>query len=236
VSVITGNSVSLVKLMVCEVVAVLPQASVAVHVLVIERSQPIPVSAASEKVAVRPVEQLSVTDAVPKAAAMSAAVGLHTGLVADVSVITGSSVSLVKLMVCVVEAVLPQASDTVQVLVIERSQPVPVSAASVKIAVRPVEQLSVTDAVPKAAAMLAAVGLHTGLLAAVSVITGASVSLVKLTVCVAVAVLPQASVTVHVLVRERLQPVPVSAPSLKVAVKPGEQLSVTVAVPKAAMI
>ena len=66
-------------------------------------------------------------------------------------VITGASVSLVKVIVCVVVPVLPHASVTVQVLMIERSQPVPVSAPSVKVAVRPVEQLSVTDAVPKAA-------------------------------------------------------------------------------------
>jgi hypothetical protein len=66
-------------------------------------------------------------------------------------VITGASVSLVKVIVCVAVPVLPHASVTVHVLIIERSQPVPVSAPSVKVAVRPVEQLSVTDAVPKAA-------------------------------------------------------------------------------------
>src|SRR5262245_41628536 len=93
-------------------------------------------------------------------------------------VITGASVSLVNVIVCVCVPVLPQASVTVQVLVIERSQPVPVSAPSVKVALRPVEQLSVTLAVPKAAAICAAVGLHPTVVAVLTVITGASVSLV----------------------------------------------------------
>ena len=61
------------------------------------------------------------------------------------------------------------------------------------------------------------------------------ISLVKVIVCVCVPVLPHASVTVHVLVIDTLQPVPgTSAPSVKVAVRPVEQLSVTEAVPKAA--
>src|SRR6476659_1502644 len=167
-------SVSLVKVIVCVCVPVLPQASATVHVLVMVLVQPVPAcSAPSLNVAVRPVEQLSVTVAVPKAAAMSAAVGLHTGLVALVTVITGASVSLVKVIVCVCVPVLPQASATVHVLVMVLVQPVPAcSAPSLNVAVRPVEQLSVTVAVPKAAAMSAAVGLHTGLVALVTVITG----------------------------------------------------------------
>jgi hypothetical protein len=80
----------------------------------------------------------------------------------------------------------------------------------VNVAVSPVEQLSATDAVPKAAAICAAVGLHATAVLAVTVITGASVSRVKVIVCVCVPVLPHASVTVHVLVIERAQPVPVS--------------------------
>ena len=143
------------------------------------------ISAPSVNVAVRPVEQLSVTLAVPKAALICAAVGLHTGLVNAVTVITGAFTSLVKVIVCVCVPVLPQASLTVHVLVIDTLQPVPgTSAPSVNVAVRPVEQLSVTLAVPKAALICAAVGLHTGLVHAVTVITGAVTSLVKVIVCV----------------------------------------------------
>ena len=81
---------------------------------------------------------------------------------------------------------LPHPSVTVQVRVTVNEHPaVPaVSAPSVKVAVRPVEQLSVTLAVPKAAVIWAAVGLQVGLVAAVTVITGFSVSLVKVIVCV----------------------------------------------------
>src|SRR6188508_1574443 len=118
---------------------------------------------------------------------MFAAFGLHAGLVAGVTVITGASVSLVNVIVCVCVAELPQASVTVHVRVMVLEQLVPCSAPSVGVAVRPVEQLSVTDAVPNAAAMSAAVGLHAGLVAGVTVITGASVSLVNVIVCVCVA-------------------------------------------------
>ena len=72
-----------------------PQASVTVQFLVVENVQPEPVSTASVPVAVRPVEQLSLTVAVPKAAVISAAVGLQSTVPGVVNVITGSSVSLV---------------------------------------------------------------------------------------------------------------------------------------------
>ncbi len=75
----------------------LPQASVTVQFLVVENVQPEPVSTASVPVAVRPVEQLSVTVAVPKAAVISAGVGLQSTVPADVNVITGSSVSLLQI-------------------------------------------------------------------------------------------------------------------------------------------
>ena len=72
-----------------------PQASVTVQFLVVENVHPEPVSAASVPVAVRPVEQLSLTVAVPKAAVISAGVGLQSTVFARVKVMTGSSVSLV---------------------------------------------------------------------------------------------------------------------------------------------
>ena len=73
----------------------LPQASVTVQFLVVENVQPEPVSGASVPVAVKPVEQLSLTVAVPKAAVISAGVGLQNTVPAGVNVITGSSVSRV---------------------------------------------------------------------------------------------------------------------------------------------
>ena len=73
----------------------LPQASVTVQFLVVENVQPEPVSVASVPIAVRPVEQLSLTVAVPKAAVISAGVGLQSTVPAGVKSITGSSVSRV---------------------------------------------------------------------------------------------------------------------------------------------
>ena len=55
-----------------------------------EKLHPLPVSAPSVKVAVRPVEQLSVTLAVPNAAAISVELGLQFNVDAAVTVITGA--------------------------------------------------------------------------------------------------------------------------------------------------
>ena len=74
---------------------VFPQASVTVQFLVVENVQPEPVSTASVPVAVKPMEQLSLTVAVPKAAVISAGVGLQPNVPAGVNVINGSCVSLV---------------------------------------------------------------------------------------------------------------------------------------------
>jgi hypothetical protein len=68
---------------------------------------------------VRPVEQLSLTVAVPNAAEISDAVGLQFTDEVLLTVIVGAWVSLVKETVCEVVAVLPQASVAVQVLVTE---------------------------------------------------------------------------------------------------------------------
>src|SRR5436309_3663300 len=142
VTVLLRDGLSLLKLIVCEVVAVLPHASVAVQILVTVCVQPVPVSGPSVELAVNPVEQLSLTVAVPNAAAMSDEVGLQLTGVDAVTIMVGACVSLVKVMVCEVVAVLPQPSVAVQVLVTECVQPAPVSAPSTKLAVSPVEQLS----------------------------------------------------------------------------------------------
>jgi hypothetical protein len=74
-------------------VVVLPQESSAVHVLVTLSVQPVPVSGPSVNEAVSPGEQLSLTLAVPKAALISAGVGLQFTGEGSVSVITGAIVS-----------------------------------------------------------------------------------------------------------------------------------------------
>jgi hypothetical protein len=77
--VITGACVSLVKVIVWVVVPVLPQASIALHVLTTVLVQPgAPVSVASVNVAVNPDEQLSETVGAATAAFICACVGLHT--------------------------------------------------------------------------------------------------------------------------------------------------------------
>ena len=110
------------------------------------------------------------------------------------------------------------------------------SAPSVNVAVRPVEQLSVTLAVPKAALIwLQSDYIWIGEWSN-SNHRRFYISCKGDRLC-CVPVLPQASLTVHVLVIDTLQPVPgTSAPSVNVAVRPVEQLSVTLAVPKAALI
>jgi hypothetical protein len=60
--------------------------------------------------------------------------------------------------------------------------PDPVSAPSTNVAVRPVEQLSLTVAVPNAAAICVELGLHESADVVVTVIDGACVSRVKETV------------------------------------------------------
>ena len=67
-------------------------------------------------------------------------------------------------------------------------------------------QASVADAVPNAAAIAADDGLHANVPAAVTDIVGGVRSLVQVMVDEAVAVLPQASVAVNVLVCEFKQP------------------------------
>jgi hypothetical protein len=168
----TGGLVSLLYWTVWEAVPVLPQASVTVQFLVVEKLHPEPVSVPTVPLATRSLLQLSVTLAVPKAAAICAAVGLQASGPAAVSVMTGGLVSLLYWTVWEAVPVLPQASVTVQFLVVEKLQPEPVSVPTVPKAVRPLLQLSVTLAVPNAAAICAALGLQPSAEAGVNVITG----------------------------------------------------------------
>ena len=75
-------------------------------------------------------------------------------------------------------------------------------------------QASVADAVPNAALISAPDGLHPRVVAAPAVvIDGPVLSAIHLTVLETVAVLPQASVAVNVLVLDLLQPSETTAPS-----------------------
>src|SRR5204862_103632 len=213
---------------------VLLHASVTVHVFVTLTLHPVTTSACTVPVAVNPVEQLSVTLADPKAAATFIAVALQFNVVAVTSVITGACVSLINVTVCDAVPVLLHASVTVHVFVTLTLHPVTTSACTVPVAVNPVEQLSVTLADPKALATFIAVALQFNAVDATRVITGACVSLINVTVCDAVPVLLHAYVTVHVFVTLTLHLVTTSACTVPVAVNPVEQLSVTLADPKAA--
>src|SRR5207244_542831 len=131
---------------------------------------------------------------------------------------------------------LPHASLTFHVRVCDRLQPVLVTTLSEAVGV-PTVQLSVALALPRAASMAAASGLQpSASVVPVAVITGGVVSTVQVTVReTAAAGLPHASLTFHVRVCDRLQPVLVTTLSEAVGV-PTAQLSVAVAVPRAALI
>src|SRR5438093_8068735 len=180
--------------------------------------------------------QLSLALAVPSSASLSAALRPQPSVV-PVAVITGAIVSTVQVTVRVTAtAGLPQASLTFHVRVCERLQPLLVTTLSAAVGV-PTAQLSVALAVPSAASISAALGLQPRLsVVPVAVITGAIVSTVQVTVRVtATAGLPQTSLTFHVRVCERPQPLLVTTLSAAVGV-PTAQLSVALAVPSVASI
>src|SRR6266496_1777637 len=232
VAVITGGVAAADQVIVLDVVAVLPQASVAVHVLVCDWAQ-VPLTAPSPGVSVN-VPQASVAVALPRAASIAADVGLHPRVnVVPVAVITGGVAAADQVIVLDVVAVLPQASVAVNVLVCDWAQ-VPLTGPSLDVTVG-VPQASVAVADPSAASIAADDGLHPGVnVVPVAVITGGVLSPVHVTVLEAVAVLPQASVAVHVLVCDLAQ-VPLTAPSTGVRVNV-PQASVAVALPRAASI
>ena len=122
-------------------VSALLQLSRTVQVRVTEKLQPLPDSGPSLKVATRPEAQLSVTLAVPKAALISAAVGLQLTADGGLSVITGAVVSATVISWVTVE-ILPQLSVSVQVRVMMAGQ-LPDGAESVPITDPGASQLSV---------------------------------------------------------------------------------------------
>jgi len=103
----------------------LPQASVAVNVLVCDREHPLLVTAPSDDVTVG-VLQASVAVAEPSAALIAADVGLQPRLPfagIPVAVMVGAVISTVHVAVRDAVDVLPQASVAVNVLVCEREHP-----------------------------------------------------------------------------------------------------------------
>ena len=146
------------------------------------------------------VPQASLAVADPSAASIAAEEGLQPGVDVDpVAVIVGGVLSCVQVTVLKAEAVLPQASVAVHVLVCDLVQ-LPVTGPSIGVSVN-VPQASVAVALPSAASMAADDGLHPRAnVVPVALITGVVAVAAHVIVLEAVAVLPQPSVAVHVLV------------------------------------
>ena len=116
VAVIVGGVLSLVHVTTLDAVAVPPQPSVAVHLLVCVLTQ-LPVTGPSTGVRVN-VPQASVAIALPSPASIAPDDGLHPSAnVVPVAVITGVVALAAQVTVLDVVAVLPQASVAVNVLV-----------------------------------------------------------------------------------------------------------------------
>jgi hypothetical protein len=147
------------------------------------------------------IPHASVADAAPHALLSCSAVGLQPKVtLAGTLVNTGAVLSSVHVTVVDAVAVLPHASRAVNTLVWEREQPLLVIGPSFEVTVG-VPQASVADAAPHALLSCSAVGLQPKVtLAGTLVNTGAVLSAVHVTVVEAVAVLPQASLAVNILV------------------------------------
>ena len=221
--------------MVLEVVAVLPQASLAVNVLVCEALHVV-VDIVPSIAVIVVVLQPSVAVAEPRAASISEEEGLQPRVaVVPLAVMDGPLRS--RIHVTVVEAVaeLPQPSEAENVLVCEALHEVVVIGPSETITAG-VLHAAVAVAEPRAAVISEADGLQPSVATApVIIIVGGLGTLVHVTVVAAVAVLPQASTAVNVLVLEALHDVVDIAPSLDVIVAV-LQPSEAVAVPSAALI
>ena len=181
------------------------------------------------------VPQAAVAVAAPKAAEISEAEGLQPRVgIAPVIIIAGGLGALVQVTVLTAVAVLPQASIAVNVLVCEAEQEVVDIVPSLNVIVG-VPQPSVAVAVPRPAVISEAAGLQPRVVGPPDVvIIGGTRSEVHVTVLTAVALLPQASTAVNVLVCVCVH-VPVTGPSINVIVGI-PQPSVAVAVPRPAVI
>ena len=205
------------------------------NVLTCEKAQPLEVTAPSVNVTIG-VLQAAVAVADPSAAVISEAEGLQPRVTkAGVIIMVGALGALSQVTVLEIVAVLPQPSTAVNILVCEEEQLLVDTVPSVNVIVA-VLHASVADAEPSAAVIADEVGLQpSGTTAYDPVNAGGIWSEVQVTVLVMVAVLPQASLAVNVLVCEALHEVVVIDPSVDVIVVV-LQPSVAVAVPRAALI
>ncbi len=222
---------------VLDVVAVLPQPSIAVNVLVCVALQLVVDMDPSVCVTVG-IPQASVAVAEPSAALISDAVALQpSDVVVPLAVIAGGVLSLIHVTVLEVVAVLPQASLAVNVLVCDTPHAfveVVVGASAGVTVTAP--QASVPVADPKAALISEAEGLQPRVVVVpTAVIDGGVLSAVHTTVLDVVAVLPQASLAVNVLVCDAEQLPVITVPSAEVIVT-APHASVAVALANAVLI
>jgi hypothetical protein len=231
----TGGVRSTIHVTVLDVVDVLPHASLAVHVLVCERPQPLLDTLPSLDPTVG-VLQASVAVAVPNAPLISPADGLHPSVVVvppDVSV--GGVRSAIHVIVLDVVDVLPQPSFAVNflvcVLVHVELYTFPSTAV---IVVGPQPSVALAD--PSASLISLAAGLHpSDVDVPFALISGGVRSTIQLTVLDVVAVLPQPSLAVNVLVWVLVHVELETSPSTAVIVV-GPQPSVALADPSASLI
>src|SRR5678810_134231 len=205
------------------------------NVLTCEKAQPFDCTAPSVNVTIG-VLQAAVAVADPSAAVISVAEGLQPRVTrAGVITIVGGLGALSQVTVLVIVAELPQPSTAVNILVCEEEQLLVDIAPSVAVILTALHA-SVADADPSAAVIADEVGLQPSVTSAYDPVnTGVIRSLVQVTVLVMVAVLPQPSTAVNILVLEDEQLDVDTAPSVKVTVAV-LQPSVAVADPSAAVI
>ena len=213
----------------------MPQPSEAMNVLTCEKVQPLDCTAPSVNVTIG-VLQAAVAVAEPRAAVISEAEGLQPRVTkAGVIIMVGALGALSQLTVLEVVAELPQPSMAVNILVCEEEQLLVDTAPSVNVIVAML-QPSVAVAEPSAAVISEAKGLQpSGTTTYDPVNVGGIRSLVQVTVLEVVAVLPQPSTAVNILVCEDEQLDVDTAPSVNVIVAV-LQPSVADADPSAAVI
>src|SRR6188768_4391003 len=235
VIIIVGGLGALSHVTVLVIVAELPQPSTAVNILVCEDEQLAVDTAASVNVTVA-VLQASVADAEPSSAVISVAAGLQpSGTTTYDPVNVGGIWSEVQLTVLIAVAELPQPSEAMNVLTCENAQPAELTAPSVNVTIG-VLQAAVAVAEPRAAVISEAEGLQPRVTrAGVIIMVGGLGALSHVTVLVIVALLPQPSMAVNVLVCEEEQLLVDTAPSVEVMLRV-LQPSVAVADPRAAVI
>ena len=232
----TGGVISAVHVTVLAAVDVLVHASIANQDRVCERLHPLLTTGPSLGVIVVMLRHASLAVAVPNAALISDASGLHPSDV-DVPpvVITGGVTSSIQLADLDAVEVLPQSSIASHVLICERWHPPLVMAPSLTLNVG-TPHASVAVAVPNALLISLGAGLQPrNPPMPPVVIVGGSRSSTHVTVLDTVDVLLQASFAVKVRVCERPHPVLVIDPSLGVIVGV-LTASVAVAVPSAGFI